>query len=425
MTRHPSKPPRRDARSPRSRRGTVYVLVLVSAMIVTVIGLTGVAIVRQDLSRSELNLHSSKATAFAHSAIELGLTEMYANTAWRTSYTNGSKAITRSLDGGTLSIAFSDPADSNLANNTTDIVLLRAVGTKGLASQIVEVKVVPTLPPLPGLLNCMTTGSTINFSGGKVRGTALIHSKGFITATSATIRANVQSGSTISGTTYLGTKAAAAAVPIMPVSATVVADYAALATPISYSSLGGGDLKEVVLSSGRNPYGSVNAQGIYVIDCANKDLKIKDCRINGTLVIRNGKTVTVSDSVLIQTTSPSLPALIIEGATKFDCSEEELSESLFVNFNPVGAPYMGITDFDSSDNYPSRIQGLVAIFGTLSVPGSATCNIVGPVFVSGAVTIQGSLVLTDDAAVSATPPAGFTLPPTYAFDDLTWKRSLN
>jgi hypothetical protein len=42
-----------------------------------------------------------------------------------------------------------------------------------------------------------------------------------------------------------------------------------------------------VLNPNSNPFGSPNADGIYVIDCGNASLVIERCRIQGTLVILN------------------------------------------------------------------------------------------------------------------------------------------
>lgn len=408
------------------RPGTVYVLVLVSAMIVAVIGLVGVTVVRQDLARSELNASAAKATTYAQSAIELGLTEIKLNPSWRTTYTNGSTMFSRPLGTGRASLTVSDPNDSNLSNSISDTFLLRGTGIVGGARQLVEVKVIPTLPPLPALSTCMSVGGTLTFTSGKARASAMIWSGGNVTASNATIAANVQSAGTISGSTFSGTRTPGVAAPTMPTKTTVISTYGGLATSISYGSLTSGTLQKVALSSGRNPFGSTNASGVYMIDCGGQSLTIRDSRIVGTLVIKNAATVTLAGSLLLQASSASMPVLIVDGNVDVTLSTTDLYETTFLtNFNPSGVPYLNSTDIDTLDYYPAQIQGLVAIFGNLSVQSSGTLNATSAILVTGNASIQGALMLADDTGIVATPPSGFTDTPTYSFDDTSWKRALN
>ncbi len=422
MTRgHTSSSPHR-----RCRRGTVYVLVLVSTMIVTVIGLIGLTIVRQDLARSELDADKIKAGLYAQSAIELGLTEIRNNTSWRSSWTNAGTVFTRTIGRGRSSLVISDTADSSLADDQSERFLMRGIGTSGAARQMIEVQVVPTLPPLAALSGCLTTGGNISFSSGKARTTAAIWSGGNVSASSARIEASVKAAGTISGSTYTGTNTAAAEAPTMPVKATVLATYAALGTSISYSSLSSGTMQKTAISASRNPYGSTNSSGVYVIDCGGAHMTLRDSRIIGTLVVKNVGTLTLAGSLFLQSSSASMPALIVDGAMDVQLSTTDLSEATFLtNFNPSGVAYQGGTDIDVSDFYPSQIRGMVAVFGNLTIQSSGTLNVVGPVLATGSATISGAFIGVDDSGCATTPASGFTDTPTYTIDDTTWKRAVD
>jgi hypothetical protein len=408
------------------RRGTVYVLVLISAMIVAIIGLVGVTVVRQDLARSEISAEAARASVYAQSAVELGLTELRQNSSWRTTLSNGGTVFTRSIGRGSASLMITDPADADLADSATESFVLRGTGASGSARQMVEVTIIPSLPPLPALACTLTSGNTIAFSNARVKATAPIWAAGAITAASSTIVAETRSAGNITGSTYTGTRTNGAAAPSLPDRAAVVAAYASVGTSISFSSLAGGTLQRVAISPTRNPLGSTNAQGVYVIDSGGQDLTIRDCRIVGTLLVRNAATVTLAGSVLLQSTSASMPALIVDGHVDVQLSASDLSEgSLLTNFNPTNAAYEGTTDLDTSDFYPSQIQGLVAIGGNLTIQSAGTLNVVGPVIVNGKAIIEGAAVLTDDADCATSPATGFTDAPTYRFDDATWRRAVD
>jgi hypothetical protein len=159
-----------------------------------------------------------------------------------------------------------------------------------------------------------------------------------------------------------------------------------------------------VLGAGVNPYGAVNASGVYVIDCRGNALDISDCRVRGTLVVLNaGSGTRLRNAVFIEGVAGQ-PALLIDGPVDFEQDSADLTESnAGVNLNPPGAPYLGQTDADKSDAYPSVLEGVVLVTGNVTVKTAATVE--GVLLVGGTLAVDGTLVLRRSSPES--PVEGF------------------
>ena len=111
----------------------------------------------------------------------------------------------------------------------------------------------------------------------------------------------------------------------------------------------------------------------------------------------------------MQNCQPDFPVLLVEGnlVIRPNSAAGSLSESSCnMNFNPVGAPYSGITDWDKNDQIPDEIRGLVHVKGTLTLGGTA--RIVGVVICEGAVSCDGASTIIYDPSLYANPPQGYT-----------------
>lgn len=191
-------------------------------------------------------------------------------------------------------------------------------------------------------------------------------------------------------------------------------------------------MDRVVLSPGSNPYGgATNAQGIYVIDCANNDVTIGPCRVAGTLVLLNpGVNTAVAGPITWEPAIAGYPALMVNGKLTVNFDQSILlSESTYgVNFNPSGSPYPyagGTTNTTVTDSFPSGINGIVYTAGDLTFSGNGA--ITGNVISAGKVNVQAtSLNLTYSNAAYASPPPGFSsgVPSVVALPG-TWRRVTN
>lgn len=191
----------------RSRTGGIYIAVLGTAMVVALLGLSAMFAQRMqnrmitaaaDLRQAQLN---------ANTAIELGLLAMKTDTNWRTTYAHGNWFVKRATSAGTCTLNVTDPADSNLANNADDPVVMLGIGYSGEAEQRVKVTIDPRKGPLSCLRSAIAIGDAATLSNDTLRTTGLI-TAGSISATSAQIYGKVEaiaaSGSTYnSGTTIV------------------------------------------------------------------------------------------------------------------------------------------------------------------------------------------------------------------------------
>lgn len=166
-----------------------------------------------------------------------------------------------------------------------------------------------------------------------------------------------------------------------------------------------------LLSPTANPYGTTNASGVYVIDCANQDVHVRDSRIVGTLVLLDpGAGSTIASSVNWQAAAGNYPALVVRGNLTISLSSSLLSEgAIGNNLNPTGTPYSGVTPTTNStmwDTYPSTVQGLLYATGNLTFSGTNT--LVGLITAGGNVSVTGgSTQLSFRNTYSNTPPPGF------------------
>ncbi len=174
-------------------------------------------------------------------------------------------------------------------------------------------------------------------------------------------------------------------------------------------------MEEELLSPTVNPYGPTNSKGIYLINCAGKDVVITNSRIVGTLVlVTPGPNSKIRGSVCMEPAAANFPAFMSDAAVSINLSATPLSEAgADVNFNPSGSAYPyeagtgSNTNATKTDSYPSAITGLVYAKKDLVLNGDTTINGV----VVGNLTVQvlgSTLTLKYNNYYLNNPPPGFT-----------------
>lgn len=168
-------------------------------------------------------------------------------------------------------------------------------------------------------------------------------------------------------------------------------------------------IENVLFGSGSNPFGSrtPSANGIYSIDALGQDLLIRDCRINGTVVVLNANKVSLGNSISWEPSGRNFPALIANAPVEDQTLSDSLSEdTIGVNLNPTAAPYRGSSNTTASDSYPSTIVGPVISTGNIQLEGEATLT--GPVMTPLRVTVDSeSLSINGQSDIILNPPPGF------------------
>jgi len=119
---------------------------------------------------------------------------------------------------------------------------------------------------------------------------------------------------------------------------------------------------------------------------------------------------------------PNFPVLLVSGDFAFSFrSDRTVEERSSVNLNPIGTPYLGIEDTDAIDSYPSLIQGLVYVSGTLACTNSPKIDGVTVVGVSA--DVSDTLDLVYSGAYLTNPPPGFTDGSRVSPVPGTWRRT--
>lgn len=412
---------------PRSRRGSVYVAILGVAMLVTLIGMAALAATRMQRVAATANIDMIKARSYAESATELAMLVTASDSTWRTDYTSGSWFANTTIGDGTYSISVVDPLDGNLSNRPTDPVTVTATGSKGQATQMVQVSLQASGPPIDALAMAIHTagqlmissGNSLTVSGAPASTNGALNDVGNVVGDAqCTLATNPFN---VSGTLTLLAPSKA-----MPDSG-VFAMYTALATTIAPGSM----IDKQVLGPGVNPYGAANTDGVYYWNTGGSNVTLRRSRILGTLLIDcPGKTVTIDKPVLLQPSRSDYPCLIVNGSLNISYdSSTQLDEGAFgTNFNPVGAPYSGVTDADQSDTYPSELQGLVHVRETLTFSGAVTirgCVIVESSAGANAVSVSASPSIIYTPSLYTSPPMGYMKSVTMSIVPGSWKQVVN
>jgi hypothetical protein len=172
-------------------------------------------------------------------------------------------------------------------------------------------------------------------------------------------------------------------------------------------------IEHVVLGSGSNPYGSktVSANGIYSINAPGEKIVIRNCRINGTIVVQSADEVRLENAISWEPTGRNFPALIANTSIEESTSVASLQEdTIGINANPASAPYRGVSDNDTSDSYPSLISGAMVSTNDISLEGVSELS--GPILCDSDIEVTSTnLSINFRSDMILNPPPGFYADP--------------
>ena len=434
LTRYDSAMTERGLQTPHPRRGTLYVGVMTTAMIVALVGLSGLSVAHLGVRSAQNTRNMETAALLARGAVERAVIEFRLYDDWRTRFSNNVDypSTPISMSGGTFTWRFVD-SDGNLNNNTADGVRVYGIGRAGGAMYVESVLLQPTdagVKSLEAPLHCAGDITLNSFC--ELTTSQFVSSNGSITAAAipSQLAGSAQAVGSITGN-VTQTKTTGIVPRQMPGN-TVFDYYLANGTWIDInslpSSLGNRNLSKKVLSPSVNLFGpALNAEGIYVIDCQGQNLSVENSRILGTLVIINpGSTCRVQGSMSWSPVSPNYPALLVRGNAQFAMSQVDLDESnLATNFNPTGAPFNSVVDNDTADVYPSKIKGLAYVSGQFRL----SFNVSESLFDGSVVCTTFQADTSGDGTFSYRPthihypPPGFAAGNTMQVVPGTWQRS--
>lgn len=126
------------------RGGYLYIATLATTTIVAVIGLAAMSVARVKLKIAETGNDRSEAFLLSLSGIECGISNINANSSWRSTYSNDTEypATPIALGNGTMTYKFVDD-DGDLTDDTADIATLYGIGRVGDAVYVQTVTIEP------------------------------------------------------------------------------------------------------------------------------------------------------------------------------------------------------------------------------------------------------------------------------------------
>jgi len=397
------------------RTGSVYIFLLLVAMLVTVIGLSAVAVERVKGRESAASNDWGEAGVLAQAGIEHALVVMNGNSAWRTLLANNTPGTAVTMGRGTYQWKFVDEADGDLINNASQPVRLYGIGRVGQATRLVSV-LVPGVASLDALRAAAYSGMSISVSqSATINGGPAACAGVFTVNQLGVLNGNVEAGSVSNNGAIVGAVTAPASPRTMPASG-IYDTYLALATDIPYTSLSSGQILRKLLSAASNPYGTANAQGIYKIDVpANKTLTLYNSRVVATLLVNLGSGARLQLNVpnLWQAPAGNYPILIVRsngaGIVMLQGSTNNLMEAACgVNFNPAGTPYNGVSNTNMTDVYPCKVSGFIHITGTQISTTVSNLNLERAIITEGPLALTNGSSITVDPSLYTNPPMGYS-----------------
>jgi hypothetical protein len=414
------------------RRGGVYLLVLLASSIVAVVGTSALIVARIQNQGAQARADADDARLAAQAAVELGRYTIQSDSSWRLTRLSGRWVTDQPVgNGATFSLDVVDSNDGLLLGPDMDPVVLTGTGARRAARWKTQVTLVGAVRPYACLKADLTAGGNVTLNSVTLANAANVCSNAGITAGGCTFNGTTfQAVTALNFTSCTGTWSptfVTAARQLPPDPNAVFNAYLTTATPILYALLpqqgGTAVLDSEVLTPFAAPFGTLpNLQGVYAIDCGGRPIVIRNCRVNGTLILLNAGGATVEQSNNWEAYVSNFPALMVKGNLALQTANAPLLENaasgVKVNFNPLGSPYHGVDDIDTSDSYPSLIQGLVYVSGNLTTTNRPT--LVGCVVVGGTVTSDTALDLTYADIYAKNPPPGFAGPPAMVVQPGTW-----
>ncbi len=370
-----------------TRRGTMYILVMGAAAIVSLVGMTGLMVARLQYRQANQARDWQEAGDLALSAIEVGVLKINATPTWRSTFTNNAESTPVAMGDGTFTYKFVDAAlgmssgDGNLNNNTYDPVRLYGIGRVGNAVRVYSVLLVGDTP----LEVLRTTVAASGYLNNAITSTAAggpLSTNGLFTRGDV-VNGNVEANTTTGAAAINGTLTAPAAAKAFP-DKTVFDAYKRLATAIDWSGASGTfTLSGALLSSTPGYGGHTNANAIYSVDVpANSTLKIQFSHIKGTMVIDcqdKGK-VEITQPIYWEPNSADMPILLIRHQTSSATTDK---------LQPAAG-----TVTEGGTNYNSQLNGLVHVIGATGAPsGNLIASING--------SFNGTLIVDQDAKIES------------------------
>ncbi len=235
---------RADAVVRRRTRGSVYVPVLGTCLLVTVIGLAGLSIARARTASSLAASAAGEAREVARAGLALALERIERDDAWR-SLAAGVwfKQDVPGRTGGTVSVRLDDPVDGDLGDDPADPVRIEATGTGG--GGVARVAAVVRVHERASALERRVVAlGGLGVGSSWIDGRGAIHVGGAASTSGSEVGLELLTADVASGTDWRGVVTEGTTAPVLPAIEDVIATWSAGAVTIDARTLprGGADL---------------------------------------------------------------------------------------------------------------------------------------------------------------------------------------
>lgn len=127
------------------RQGSVYIAVMGTAMLLSVIGFTAIHLSRLELRSASAQNEQAYARQLAQSGVEFALSAIDDDPLWRDTFIHGVENVKNPLGfAESISFILLDNEDNNLADDITEAVEIQGIGRYGSATSIYSVAYAPS-----------------------------------------------------------------------------------------------------------------------------------------------------------------------------------------------------------------------------------------------------------------------------------------
>ncbi len=389
------------------RRGMVYVVVMGVCGLAVAIALAGVTISGQRASSIRAVSESAEASVRAQDALMDALRGARNTSAWRTRAA-GATLRDVTLNGMRITVSAADPVDGDLIDSLDDSIRLTAVVGNRRIRRVMSLDIEPDVRAMPCLGYSVIVGGSLKLTGSTLTTNRTVHANATVELISSTLSGNVTSGGSITGAGISGSANASAATVVVPKSLDVVHQYTEMVPEVDRSS---SDISftNALVTPAQPQLGGI-AGDLAVVNLGGRRLGLSQSRVAGTIVVTRADEVRLESSLLM-TPSPGMPALVTRSNVFVNMLGSDFSEvGVSRNLNPSGWPYLGVTDSDTSDWYPSEINGVVYVGGNAEIRGRLIVN--GVLVVAGDLVLSGATVTVRWNELKNIPP-GFRQQPEF------------
>ena len=209
----------------RNRSGILYIHVMFTAIVVTVIAVATMRFHRSQAHELRMGQDYAASKRYANAAIDIAMLQMRKSTNWRTLNSNGSWATLLAMEKGFYSITVTDPVDGDLADDSNDPVDIQVEGRSGKA--IYRLKVRVNISPADGscLDVALMAGGNFTFSKSNVTTDQIAASNGSSDSSGSEVNSDIETVSEINGKGYKKSKTSSVDPRKLPIAGSVASLY--------------------------------------------------------------------------------------------------------------------------------------------------------------------------------------------------------